>query len=118
MRILACDDEEVVLKVVQLALKDKAEVITARDGWQAMQFLKNSEPFDLIITDLHMPHHNGDELFNLVRKEQGHKTPFVMLSSDGEEEVIKLALKQGIDDYIVKPIDATKLLAKISKYLK
>ena len=70
MRILVCDDDEVILKVVKLTLQDKAEVVLARDGWEAMQFLKNTNPFDLIITDIHMPHHNGDEIVRLVRKEQ------------------------------------------------
>lgn len=117
MRILACDDEEVVLKVVQLALKGKGEVIVARDGWEAMQFLKNSAPFDLIITDIHMPHHNGDEVLRYVRAEQKLKTPIIMLSSDGEEEVIALALKEGVNDFIVKPIDEAKLLKKLKPYL-
>lgn len=118
MRILACDDDDVVLKVVQLALQHKGEVVLARDGWEAVQFLKNSSPFDLIITDIHMPHHNGDEILKLVRVEQGLNTPIVMLSSDGEEEVIALALKEGVNDFIVKPIDATKLLKKVNRFLK
>lgn len=119
MRILVCDDEEVVLKVVQVALeKVGANVILARDGWQAMQFLKNSDPFDLIITDIHMPHYSGDAIFKLVRHEQLLNTPIVMLSSDGEEEVIALALRQGVNDFIVKPVDADKLMKKISKFLK
>jgi len=118
MRILVCDDEEVVLKVVQLALQNKAEVILARDGWEALQFLKNTAPFDLIITDIHMPHHNGDEILRLVRKEQKLTTPIVMLSSDGEEEVIAMALKEGVNDFIVKPVDEAKLLKKIKHFLK
>ncbi|PZR37548.1 MAG: hypothetical protein DI538_12385 [Azospira oryzae] len=117
MRILVCDDDDVVLKVVTMALKDKGELVTARDGWEAMQFLKNAEPFDLIITDIHMPHHNGDELLRLVRKEQNRLTPIVMLSSDGEEEVIALALKEGVNDFIVKPIDEAKLMKKVRPYL-
>ena len=117
MRILVCDDDEVILKVVKLALQDKAEVVLARDGWEAMQFLKNTNPFDLIITDIHMPHHNGDEIVRLVRKEQKLNTPIVMLSSDGEEEVIAMAIKEGVNDFIVKPIDEAKLLKKIKRFL-
>jgi DNA-binding response OmpR family regulator len=118
MKVLVCDDEEVVLKVVQVALKDQnADVTLARDGRQALQLLKG-DPYDLIITDIHMPHYNGDDVLKLVREEQKRDTPIVMLSSDGEEEVIALALKQGVNDFIVKPIDSQKLLKKIRRFLK
>ena len=118
MKILVCDDEEVVLKVVQIALQDKnVEIVFARDGHQAMQLLKGSTHFDLIITDIHMPHYNGDDILKLVREEQKKDTPIVMLSSDGEEEVIAMALKQGVSDFIVKPVDAEKLMKKIKRFL-
>jgi CheY-like chemotaxis protein len=118
MRVLVCDDEEVVLKVVQIALESKnAEVILARDGNQAIELLKTNAHFDLIITDIHMPHYNGDDILKLVRVEQNKRTPIVMLSSDGEEEVIALALKSGVDDFIVKPVTAEKLLKKLHRFL-
>jgi CheY-like chemotaxis protein len=119
MRILVCDDEEVVLRVVQVALKDRnADVVFARDGREALQILRGDHHFDLIITDIHMPHYNGDDVLKLVREEQKKDTPIVMVSSDGEEEVIALALKQGVNDFIVKPVDAEKLLKKIKRFLK
>jgi CheY-like chemotaxis protein len=119
MRILVCDDEEVVLKVVQVALQYKnADVVLARDGREALQILRGGHHFDLIITDIHMPHYNGDDVLKLVREEQKKDTPIVMVSSDGEEEVIALALKQGVNDFIVKPVDAEKLLKKIKRFLK
>lgn len=119
MRILVCDDEDTVIKVVQIALNDKnVELIVARDGQQAIDRLEKGEQFDLIITDLHMPHRNGDDILKLVREEMKSNTPIVMLSSDGEEEVIALALKLGINDFIVKPITVDKFLKKIKKYLK
>lgn len=118
MRILVCDDEEVVLKVVQVALENKKAVITfAKDGHQAMQHLKGENDFDLIITDIHMPYYNGDDILKFVREEQKKTTPIVMLSSDGEEEVIALALKQGVNDFIVKPVTSEKLLKKINRFL-
>ncbi len=105
--------------MVKVALESKnAEVILARDGRQAIQLLREQPTFDLIITDIHMPHFNGDDILTLVRNEQQRNTPIIMISSDGEEEVIALALKQGVNDFIVKPVDATTLLKKIKPYLK
>lgn len=118
MRILVCDDEIVVLKVVQVALENvNAEIVLAKDGLQALQHLEANGHFDLIITDIHMPYHNGDEILKFVREEQKKDTPIVMLSSDGEEEVIALALKQGVNDFIVKPVTSEKLLKKINRFL-
>jgi CheY-like chemotaxis protein len=118
-RVLVCDDEPIVHKVARVAFEQlPVEVVNARDGLQAMEYLKGGAPFDLIITDIHMPHYNGDDILRLVREEQKRDTPIVMLSSDGEEEVIKLALKQGVNDFIVKPVDATRLIKKVKRYLE
>jgi len=118
MKILVCEDDAVVLKVVQLALEqEKFEVVLAKDGKQAFQQLHTGNAFDLIITDIHMPYHNGDEILKWVREDQRSKTPIIMLSSDGEEEVIKLALKQGIDAFLVKPVNAKELIKKVKKLL-
>ena len=83
-----------------------------------MEYLNSGTSFDLIITDIHMPHYNGDDILRVVREEQKKNTPIVMLSSDGEEEVIKMALKQGVNDFIVKPVDATRLIKKVHQYLE
>jgi CheY-like chemotaxis protein len=118
-RVLICDDEPIVHKVARVAFEPYAvEVVNARDGLQAMELLRGGASFDLIITDIHMPHHNGDDILRLVREEQKKNTPIVMLSSDGEEEVIKLALKSGVNDFIVKPVDATRLIKKVKQYLE
>lgn len=118
-RILVCDDEPIIHKVADVAFEPYAvEVVHARDGRQAMEHLNGGAPFDLIITDIHMPHYNGDDILRLVREEQKKNTPIVMLSSDGEEEVIKMALKQGVNDFIVKPVDATRLIKKVRRFLE
>jgi DNA-binding response OmpR family regulator len=65
-----------------------------------------------------MPYHNGDEILKLVREEQQKKTPIIMLSSDGEEEVIALALKLGVNEFIKKPLDPDVLMKKVKKLLR
>jgi DNA-binding response OmpR family regulator len=119
MRILVCEDDEMVIKIVEIALKDQhVELTVARDGQQGIDRLERGEKFDLIITDLHMPNKNGDDILKLVREDMKSTVPIVMFSSDGEEEVIALALKLGINDFIVKPVTVDKFLKKIKKYLK
>jgi CheY-like chemotaxis protein len=117
MKILVCEDDIVVLKVIQTALEgESVEVISVKDGIRALDQLRENT-FDLIITDIHMPHHNGDEVLKLVRVDQKKDTPIIMISSDTEEELIALALKQGVNEFIKKPIDATSLRKKLKKFL-
>ncbi len=117
MKILVCEDDLVVLKVIQTALEgESVQVTSVKDGTKALEQLRENT-FDLIITDIHMPHHNGDEVLKLVRVDQKKNTPIIMISSDTEEELIALALKQGVNEFIKKPIDATSLRKKLKKFL-
>lgn len=118
MKVLVCDDDIVVLKVIHVVMEmEGAEAIFVKDGRKALEHLRE-ESFDLIITDIHMPHYNGDDILKLVRDEQKRNTPIVMISSDTNEEVITLALKQGVAEFIKKPIDATSLQQKLKKFLR
>lgn len=117
MDVLVCEDDIIALKVIQVALEnEKARAICMQDGRKAIQYLKENV-VDLIITDIHMPYNNGDEILKLVREDQKRNTPIIMISSDTEEEVIALALKQGVNEFIKKPIDATTLQRRIKKFL-
>ncbi len=113
LKILICDDDEAVLGMLRFKLaKDNiGEVFTAHDGYQAMKHLREQN-FDLVITDIHMPHHDGGEVVNLIRNEQKKIIPIIMLSSDGEEEVIALAKKNGVNEFIKKPIKSADDVAK------
>jgi len=119
MKILVCEDDVVVMKIIQVALsKEKVELIHAKDGIQAMKLLKQNNDFGLIITDIHMPYHNGDEILRYVRDDLKKTTPVVMMSSDTEEEVIQLALKSGVNEFITKPVDSDKLHKKLKRFIQ
>jgi CheY-like chemotaxis protein len=118
MKILVCEDDEVVLKVIQVALENQpAETTYTKDGRQALDLLRSGHRFDLVITDIHMPYHNGDEILTLIREDQKKNTPIIMISSDTEEEVITLALKSGVNEFIEKPLDPKKLNKLLKKFL-
>ena len=119
MKILVCDDDEVVLKVIQVALEaEKMEVKIARDGNQALQLLSQHPDIDLVITDIHMPHHNGDEILSQVRARKQKRIPILMISSDSDEDVVKLALRLGVDEFLPKPVDPKVVRKKVQKLLK
>ncbi|HYF68393.1 MAG TPA: response regulator [Ohtaekwangia sp.] len=115
-KILVCEDDEIVLKVIQVALEnERIEGIYVKEGETALHLLRTQHDFDGIITDIHMPFHNGDEILHLVRVEQKKNIPIIMISSDDEEEIIKLALKLGVDAFMAKPIDPQKLAKTLRK---
>jgi DNA-binding response OmpR family regulator len=119
MKILLCEDHQVEMKIIQLALNDHdIQWVCATDGRKALELLQRENDFDLIITDIHMPYNNGDEILHLVRELQKKNTPIIMISSDDQEEVVKLALKLGVNEFIEKPIDPAVVRKKITKYLK
>jgi DNA-binding response OmpR family regulator len=117
MKVLVCEDDIIVQKVIQVVLeKENAEAICVTDGRKAMQYLRDNT-VDLIITDIHMPYFNGDDVLKLVREEQKKTTPIIMISSDTAEEVVAMAMKQGVNDFIKKPIDAIGLEKRLKKFL-
>jgi CheY-like chemotaxis protein len=119
MKILLCEDHQVEMKVIQVALSgENIQWVCAADGRKAMGILEEQNDFDLIITDIHMPYHNGDDILHLVRQTQKKDTPIIMISSDDQEEVVKLALKLGVNEFIEKPIDPAVVRKKVSKYMK
>jgi DNA-binding response OmpR family regulator len=119
MKILVCEDDNVVLKVIQVALEEeKMEGVFVNDGRKALAILTQNNDFDGIITDIHMPFHNGDEILHLVREVQKSTIPIIMISSDTQEEVITLALKLGVDSFIGKPLDPKDLSKIFRKVLR
>jgi CheY-like chemotaxis protein len=116
--VLVCEDDHIVQKVIEVALQGKNVKATfVKDGRKALTELQHGTHFDLIITDIHMPFHNGDEILKVVREEQRKDTPVLMISSDTEEEVIRMALRSGVTEFISKPVDAVQLLKILNKYL-
>jgi DNA-binding response OmpR family regulator len=119
MKILICEDDVVLLKMLELRLQEdiKGEIVVARNGRVALELLRHHD-FDLVITDIHMPHHNGEEVLNLLRLEQRKSTPIIMMSSDGDEDVIMHAKKMGVNEFVKKPINQYEISDQVRRMLK
>lgn len=113
-RVLVVDDDPDILRVVEKVLRmQDHDVYTAHDAMKAMDIL-NSTTFDLLITDANMPQFSGYELARTIRNNKRFlKMAICMLTGRREKKDIEKAIRAGIDDYIVKPIDPTVLLQKI-----
>ncbi|MBI3302386.1 MAG: sigma-54-dependent Fis family transcriptional regulator [Deltaproteobacteria bacterium] len=102
--ILVVDDERSIrVGLKGLLAKEGHEVSTAESGEEALRLL-DSQPFDLVLTDLRMPGLDGIGLLKKI-KERHPDTLVVMMTAYGSEKIAVEAMKAGAHDYIVKPFD-------------
>lgn len=118
-RVLAADDEEDILRLVGRRLSDAGyDVVKARDGGEALQLAFAEKP-DLIITDATMPKMDGFELIRKLRSTlETAVIPVIMLTARQDKASELKGLDAGADDYITKPFDIDKLLARVKMLLR
>jgi len=116
MRVLVVDDDPPSLKMTAFLLRDDGyTVLTAEDGRQALSII-DSEPPDLIVLDVMMPHIDGLEVCRRVR--QHLNVPIIILSAKGETSDRVLGLDLGADDYLAKPFEPSELLARVKALMR
>jgi len=120
-RVLVVDDEADLRKSVRLTLtKAGYDVIEAEDGEKAIEAVRSGDNplmLDTIIMDLVMPKVNGVEAIAYIRS-QFRGVPILVLTGHPNIDNMKELYKQGIVDYLVKPIVPDKLLAAVEKAVK
>jgi len=117
-RILVVDDEAQVRKPISLILQNAHyDVIEAEDGQQAIQLLQSADNpllVDTILCDIRMPKINGTQAIQYFRT-QFPTVPVIVLSGYPDVELAVSLLKQGVLDYLVKPVGKEQLLEVIKK---
>jgi sensor histidine kinase YesM len=112
-KILVVDDNTVNLRVLETMLASEYEVITATSGEKALD-LVNDGKLDLIISDVMMPHMSGYELTSMIRsKFTISELPVLLLTARDQLEDVYTGFHAGANDYIVKPVDALELKARV-----
>jgi CheY-like chemotaxis protein/tRNA A-37 threonylcarbamoyl transferase component Bud32 len=116
--VLVVDDNEMNREVLGRRLIARGyEVVTAEDGYQALQILL-TQRFDLMILDVMMPGLTGFEVLKEVRKTSSvSELPIIMATARDESEDIVEALSLGANDYVTKPLDFAVLLARVKTHL-
>ncbi len=102
--ILVVDDSAYVRRMIRFALgQEKYRIIEANDGVDAVKCLE-SNPVDLIITDLKMPNLDGFDLIRFVRSRPKYEfLPVIMLTGEVDEKSREEARTAGVSAFIVKP---------------
>ena len=119
IRILLVDDEEDILEIVGYNLEQEGfEVLTAKNGKQAIKIAKKAQP-QLIIMDVMMPEIDGIEACERIRAiPELSQTIITFLPARGEDYSQLAGFEAGADDYITKPIKPKLLISKIKALLR
>jgi twitching motility two-component system response regulator PilH len=117
-KILLVDDSPTELAVLSSLLESEGfEVVTARDGEDALEKLGRERP-RMVLLDVVMPGKNG---FSLCRQIRNHsefgQTPVILVTSKSQASDRFWGLKQGAVDYVTKPWSASELLATVRRHL-
>ena len=116
-KILIIEDDAALVLGLEHALQGEGhETMTARTGTDGYRLAKKQN-VDLILLDVMLPGMSGLEVCKRLRDE-GHKTPVLMLTSKAEENDKVLGLELGADDYLTKPFSVRELLARVKAQLR
>jgi twitching motility two-component system response regulator PilH len=117
--ILIADDSPTALVLLQRILQPLGHrIVTASDGEAAQRALAETRP-DLVLLDVVMPKLNGFELCRALRSNPSTASiPIFFVTSMDREADRWWGLKQGADEYIMKPVDADQLVEKVRARLQ
>ena len=118
-RILAVDDNRVILNVVRFTLERAGfAVIVARNGRAAWEILQ-AEDVDLVVTDYQMPEMTGEMLCQRMREvDRLKRIPVILLSGKGLElDLARLQEDLGVSEVIFKPMSTKALVAAVQACL-
>ncbi|MFZ2988010.1 response regulator [Ideonella sp.] len=112
--ILLVDDSKTELHFLSELLTKRGYMVrTAEGGEEAMRRLAEAKP-DLILMDVVMPGTNGFQLTRAITRDPRFvDVPVIMCTSKGQETDRVWGMRQGARDYVVKPVNADELIAKI-----
>jgi len=113
-KILLVEDEKYTRFILErLLTKNNYEVLSAKDGSEALKLLENYQP-KAILADWTMPVMDGIELCKILKKDEKYKTIyFIVLTARASLKDRITGLDIGADDFLVKPIENQELLARI-----
>ena len=120
-RVLVVDDEADVRKAVNLALtKSGYDVVEADDGKKAVEVINSDDNalcVDVVICDIRMPRVNGVEAIAYFRR-NFPTLPIIVLTGFPDVQLATSLLKQGVADYVVKPVERDTLAAAVDAAMK
>ena len=118
-RVLIADDNPANVRILSMRLTaDGYDVVTARDGEEALAVARESQP-DLILLDVMMPKLDGITVCRRLKEAQETSfTPIILVTAMTEPKDIVAGLEAGADEYLTKPVDHAALSARVRSMLR
>ena len=115
-RILVCDDEKHIVRLVQINLEREGyQVITAYDGKEGLSKAQSEKP-DLIVLDVMMPYMDGFEVLRNLKKDPATRDiPVIMLTAKAQDADVFRGWKEGVDTYLTKPFNPMELISFVKR---
>jgi two-component system, chemotaxis family, chemotaxis protein CheY len=117
MKILVVDDFQTMRRIVKGVLRELGfvNIVEAENGLKALEVLKG-EKIDFVVSDWNMPEMTGIDLLKTVRAtEEWKNLPFLMVTAEGKSEQVIEAVKNRVNNYVIKPFTPAVLEEKIRK---
>jgi len=117
-KILYIEDSPVNTYIVRKMLKTLGyEMLAAYDGMTGVAVAEQEHP-SLILVDLNLPHMNGIDVINHLRRiPELDTTPMIALTATDSPSMKEACRAVGGNDYLEKPVSQSRLIATIEKYL-
>jgi two-component system response regulator ResD len=119
--VLVVDDEPTIVEVVgRYLVRAGYETLQAYDGPEAVRIAQLRKP-DLIVLDVMLPGLDGIEVMRQLREhgaDDAARVAVILLTARGEESDRLVGLRQGADDYVVKPFSPAELVARVDAVLR
>ncbi|HVS38710.1 MAG TPA: response regulator [Gemmataceae bacterium] len=120
LRILLAEDNDLNQQVVRHLLGRYGHTVhTAKDGQEALAALEQ-DAFDLLLLDLHMPHMDGFQVVETVRRREpadGRRLPIIALTARSMKGDRERCIQAGMDEYVSKPVRRAELFAAMERVL-
>ncbi len=120
IRVLLVDDDQLIGELIDAYLRAAGIHLIdyANDGMRGISMMyEASRVYDLVLCDWHMPGKSGLDVHNAMRAAERYLgTVFMLVTAVSEAKQIRSAIEDGVDDYVVKPIEQDKLIKKIARF--
>jgi len=115
--ILVADDEPHIGRIIKMKLEQGPfRVSIAYHGEEALAFINNGDPVDLVLLDLMMPKLSGLDVLRQVREQDRFKNlPCIILTAGGDAKHERDALALGATQFLTKPFSPKKLYALVAR---
>jgi CheY-like chemotaxis protein len=116
---LIAEDDPLNYKYMELLLARRTgiNIIWAKDGLEATQFIRNNSKIDIVLLDLQLPEIDGLKTLNIIKMDNPF-IPVIIQTANSWNNEEELCCEAGSDGFFNKPLNMDRLLARMDECLK